>query len=73
MNHKDIVKYFYEVIVSENMLDELPEYIAEDCVQRIGEKEIGVEKNVSRLYHKDCPPICGRKLYYFGICYEGDA
>jgi len=36
MNHKDIVKYFYEVIVSENMLDELPEYIAEDCVQRIG-------------------------------------
>ena len=45
MNHKDIVKYFYEVIVSENMLDELPEYIAEDCVQRIGEKEIfiGIE------------------------------
>ena len=45
MNHKDIVKYFYEVIVSENMLDELPEYIAEDCIQRIGEKEIfiGIE------------------------------
>ena len=34
---KDIVKYFYEVIVSENLLDELPKYIAEDCVQRVGE------------------------------------
>ena len=40
MNNKDIVKYFYEVIVSENLLDELPKYIAEDCVQRVGEKEI---------------------------------
>ena len=40
MNNKDIVKYFYEVIVSENLLDELPKYIAADCVQRVGEKEI---------------------------------
>ena len=40
MNNKDIVKYFYEVIVSRNLLDELPKYIAEDCVQRAGEKEI---------------------------------
>ena len=40
MNNKDIVKYFYEVIVSENLLDELPKYIAEDCMQRVGEKEI---------------------------------
>ena len=40
MNHKDIVKYFYEVIVSENLLDELSKYISEDCVQRAGEKEI---------------------------------
>jgi len=40
MNNKDIVKYFYEVIVSKNLLDELPKYIAEDCVQRVGEKEI---------------------------------
>ena len=45
MNYKDTVKYFYEVIVSEDMLDELPKYIAEDCVQRTGEKEIfiGIE------------------------------
>lgn len=38
MDNKDIVKYFYEVIVSENMLDELSKYISEDCVQRIGKK-----------------------------------
>ena len=40
MNNKDIVKYFYEVIVSENLLNELSKYISEDCVQRAGEKEI---------------------------------
>ena len=38
MDNKDIVKYFYEVIVSENMLDKLSTYISEDCVQRIGKK-----------------------------------
>ena len=32
MKNKDIVKYFYEVIVSENLLDELSKYISEDCV-----------------------------------------
>ena len=45
MNNKDIVKYFYEVIVSENMIDELSKYISEDCVQRSGEKEIFIGIN----------------------------
>ncbi|USF28315.1 hypothetical protein N510_003274 [Firmicutes bacterium ASF500] len=45
MNNKDIVKYFYEVIVSENLLDELSKYISEDCVQRTGEKEIFIGIN----------------------------
>ena len=40
MNNEEIVKYFYEVIVSESLLDELSVYISEDCVQRTGEKEI---------------------------------
>ncbi len=45
MDNKDIVKYFYEVIVSENLIDELSKYISEDCVQRTGEKEtfIGID------------------------------
>lgn len=38
MDNKNIVKYFYEVIVSENILDKLSKYISEECVQRIGEK-----------------------------------
>lgn len=38
MSNKDIIKQFYEEIVSGNLIDELPEYISEDCVQRIGEK-----------------------------------
>lgn len=37
MSNKETVKYFYEVVVSENLLDELPKYISEDCVQRVGE------------------------------------
>ena len=40
MEKKDIVKYFYEVIVSENRLDELFKYVSESCVQRVGEREI---------------------------------
>jgi len=40
MEKKDIVKYFYEVIVSENRLDALFRYVSADCVQRVGEKEI---------------------------------
>ena len=40
MEKKDIVKYFYEVIVSKNRLDALFRYVSEDCVQRVGEKEI---------------------------------
>ena len=45
MDNKKIVKYFYEVIVSENMLDKLSEYISEDCIFRIGEKTtfVGVD------------------------------
>ena len=40
MNNKEIIKYFYEVVVSENLLDELPQYISKDCVQKVGENEI---------------------------------
>lgn len=45
MENKDIVKHFYEVIVSENQLDELSNYISEDCIQKVGEKEtfIGID------------------------------
>ena len=32
MNSKEIVKYFYEVVVSANLLDELPKYISNACV-----------------------------------------
>ena len=38
MSNKDIIKYFYEVVVSENLLDELHKYISVDCVHSVGEK-----------------------------------
>ena len=42
---KETIKYFYEVLVSENRLEELPDYISNEMVQKIGEKEVfvGVE------------------------------
>ena len=67
MSNKDIIKYFYEVVVSENLLGELHKYISEDCVQRVGEKVYFVgtagmkqhllETNLSRLYNENYPPI----------------
>ena len=42
MEKKDIVKYFYETIVSENLLEKLPQFIAEDCVVKVGEQIIPV-------------------------------
>ena len=36
MNNKEIIKHFYEVVVSRNLLDELPCYVSEDCSHRTG-------------------------------------
>ena len=45
MNNKEIIKYFYEMVVSENLLNELPQYISKNCVQKVGENEmfIGID------------------------------
>ena len=45
MNNKEIIKYFYEMVVSENLLNELPQYILKNCVQKVGENEmiIGID------------------------------
>lgn len=40
MTNQEIVRYFYETVVSENLLEELPQYISGDCVLKIGEKII---------------------------------
>lgn len=40
MEKKEMVKYFYEAVVSKNLLEELPQYISEDCVLKVGEKII---------------------------------
>lgn len=45
MENKDIVKHFYEVIVSENQLDELSNYISEGCIQKV-EKVIMLFQNL---------------------------
>lgn len=42
MTNRETIKYFYEVLVSENRLDELSDYISEEMVQKIGEKEVFV-------------------------------
>ena len=65
MNKKKLVKYFYEVIVSENMFDGLSKYISENCVQKIGEKTIfiGVDGMKQHLLAvKKTYPDCTMKI-----------
>ena len=50
MNNKEVIKYFYEVVVSENLLDELPQYISEDCVQKVDKNEIFIGINGMRKH-----------------------
>lgn len=40
MDNKEKVKYFYEVITSNHLIDKLSEYISEDCTVRVGEEII---------------------------------
>ena len=54
MNKKEIIKHFYEVIVSENLLHELPQYISESCFLIDVERKIplgleGMEKHLTAV------------------------
>ncbi|MEM1483718.1 ester cyclase [Oscillospiraceae bacterium PP1C4] len=40
MDNKERIKYFYENVTSNNLLDEVDEYVSDDCTIRIGEKII---------------------------------
>ncbi len=42
MDNKEKVKYFYQYVTSNNLIDEVPEYVSNDCAIRIGEKIIPV-------------------------------
>ncbi|QNU68652.1 ester cyclase [Ruminiclostridium herbifermentans] len=42
MNIKEKIKYFYENVTSNNLIDEVPNYIDNNCTIRIGEKVIPV-------------------------------
>ena len=67
MDNKKIVKYFYEVIVSENMLDKLSEYISEDCVFRIGEKTTFVGVDGMRPVSYTHLDVYKRQHWYSGL------
>ena len=36
MDNQELIRHFYEVVFSNQLLDELPELVAEDCVLREG-------------------------------------
>lgn len=40
MDNKEIIRCFYENVVSDHLLEELSRYISEDCTLRVGEKKI---------------------------------
>lgn len=51
MNNKEMIKYFYETVVSQNLLDEVYKYVSEECNVQIGEQSIpiGVERMKQHL------------------------
>ena len=54
MNKKETIKHFYEVIVSNNLLNELPQYVSENCVLIDGERKIplgleGMKKHLTAV------------------------
>ena len=42
MNNKEIVKHFYEVVVSNNLIDEVDKFVSSDCVVRSGSDSIPI-------------------------------
>ena len=40
MENKQIVKYFYESVVSKNLLHELYQYVSKDCLLSIGNEKV---------------------------------
>ena len=42
MDNKEVVKYFYEIVVSQNLLEQVTEYVSEECLVRTGEQSIPI-------------------------------
>ncbi len=40
MNNKEMIKYFYETVVTENLLDEVCRFVSPECVLKIGDDDI---------------------------------
>jgi hypothetical protein len=43
MNNKELVKHFYETVVSNHLMEDVPNYIAKRCVLRTGEGAVPVD------------------------------
>jgi len=42
MDYKEKVKYFYEHVTSNHLINEVPDYVSEECAIRLGDKTIPV-------------------------------
>ena len=40
MDNKEVVRSFYEIVVSQNLLEQVKEYVSEECLVRTGEQSI---------------------------------
>lgn len=58
MNNAERVKYFYEVIVSNNLMEELSDFIDENCVLRTGDTAIPIGIDGMKRHLSDV-----RKIY----------
>ena len=78
MDNQELIRHFYEVVFSNQLLDELPELVAEDCVLREGEELIptgidGMRQNLlPGLPHEGHPAIQRRRYCHLGMCDGGN-
>lgn len=71
MDNMKIIKHFYEYVTSNNLIDELPKYIADNCTVRIGKNIVpmGIEGmkqhiiNVRKTY-PDLKMTITRQYFY---------
>ena len=46
MNEKELIKVFYEDIITNNTFDEIDKYIADESIVRIGTQRYQMERSV---------------------------
>ncbi|MBN1892899.1 ester cyclase [bacterium] len=58
MDKKEMIKYFYEQVVSKNLIDEVEKHVSADCTARNGETTIPVGLSGMKQHVMDVRTTC---------------